>query len=391
MNPTFLRIISVLFACLALTAVAPAGSPSGARELTLYVGTYTDTEAKGIYRMRFNTATGALSTPELAAQTENPSFLVLHPNGRFLYAANEWGTGPEDKGGWLSAYSVGADGSLTYLNKQPAHGVNPCHLEIDKSGKHVLTANYSSGTTGVFPIRRDGTLGEATSVVKHEGKGPKPNQEAAHAHAIVLDRANRYGFVADLGIDAVVAYRYDAAKGTLTEHKPGTIALPPGSGPRHFLLDARERHAYVITEMGSAVTAFDYDAARGTFQERATVSLLPAGFSGETDAAELALSRDGRFLYASNRGRDPQQMDTLAIFSVDAKTGALTPVGHQTTGGRTPRHFAIDPTGRFLLAAHQRSNSIAVFRIDAATGKLTPVGEPVSVGKPVCLLFARKP
>jgi 6-phosphogluconolactonase len=392
MKPTLLPLATALLVCLALAALSPAGSPPVAHEVTLYAGTYTEGgESQGIYRLRFDTATGALSKPELAATAENPSFLVQHPNGRFVYAANEWAAAGADKAGTLSAFAVEADGRLTFLNKQPAGGSAPCHLEMTSQGTHLMTANYGGGNAAVFPLGKDGTLGDATALVQHKGKGPKPNQEAPHAHAIVLDRAERYAFVADLGIDQIVGYRFDATHGTLAAHKDGTVALPPGSGPRHFVFDAKGRHAYVITEMASAVTAFDYDASRGRLTARGTVSTLPKDFTGETDGAEIAISPDGKFLYASNRGRDPKVADTIAIFGIDAKTGALAAVGHQSLPGRTPRHFAFDPSGRFLLVAHQRSSSVAVFRVDAAAGTLTPVGEPVSVPKPVCLLFARKP
>jgi 6-phosphogluconolactonase len=390
MKPTLVRLVTVLFVCLALAALAPAGAKPAAHDLTVYVGTYTGEDSDGIYRVHLDPKTGTLSKPELAIASTNPSFLVLHPNGRYLYAANEWGTTEADGAGWLSAYAIdAADGHLTLLNKQPAGGAGPCHLTIDAAGKHLLAANYGGGTAAVLPIAADGTLGPATSVVTHEGRGPKPNQEKPHAHAVVLDRANRYAFVADLGIDSVMAYRYDAEKGALTAHKPGTIALPAGVGPRHFTFDAAGTHAYVITEMGSNVVQYDYDAAHGTLTPRATVTTLPKGFAGETDGAEIALSPNGRFLYASNRGRDPKVSDTIAIFAVDAKSGALTPVGHQAMSGRTPRHFAIDPSGRYLLATYQRSSSVAVYRIDAKTGLLSPVGEPTVVGHPVCLLFAR--
>jgi 6-phosphogluconolactonase len=389
MRSAILRISTALLVSLALAAIAPASAKT-APTATVYVGTYTDAESQGIYRLELNTLTGALSKPTLAAASTNPSFLVLHPNGRFVYAANEWGDG-SDAPGAVSAFAIAPDGSLKLLNRQPAGGSGPCHLDLDKDGRHLLVANYGSGTAAVLPIAADGTLGDATSVVKHAGRGPRPNQEGPHAHAIVLDKDNRYAFVADLGIDTLAAYDFNATAGTLVPYKPGTLARPAGSGPRHFAFDPKGNHAYLVSEMASTVTSFDYDARRGVLTEKQTVSTLPPGFTGETDGAEIAVRPDGRFVYASNRGRDTKVMDTIAILSADPKTGALAVVGHQSTQGRTPRHFTIDPSGKFLLAANQRSHTIVVFRIDAASGKLTPVGEPVAVHSPVCLLIARQP
>jgi 6-phosphogluconolactonase len=351
----------------------------------VYVGTYTSGESKGIYRLQLDLATGALTAEGEPTPAVNPSFLALHPGGRFLYAVSETGDSRTDKSGGVSAFAVDPrSGALTPLNQQPSGGPAPCHLWVDREGRHLLVANYWDGSVSVLPIGADGRLGAATARIQHQGKGPNAErQEGPHAHSVTLDPANRFALVADLGIDAVAVYRFDGAKGTLTAHQPPRAALAPGSGPRHLAFHPDGRRAYVINELLSTITTFDYDAESGRLAERQTVGTLPAGFSGASFTAEVVVHPGGRFVYGSNRGHD-----SLAVFSVDPATGALTPAGHHPTQGRWPRNFAIDPSGTFLLAANQNSDSVAVFRIDPARGALQPVGPPLRVPRPVCLRMA---
>jgi 6-phosphogluconolactonase len=375
---------AMVVACLPLAAAAgssPAvAAASGA--VRVYVGTYTSGESKGIYRLRLDLATGGLSPEGDPTETVNPSFLAFHPSGRFLYAVNETGDARRDPSGGVSAFAIDAKtGSLTFLNRQPSGGPAPCHLSVDKAGRHVLVANYWDGSVSVLPIGTDGRLGAATARIQHEGHGPNAErQEGPHAHSVHLDADNRFALVADLGSDRVAVYRFDAQKGTLTANEPAAGVLPPGSGPRHFAFHPDGRHAYVINELNATVTVFDYDPAKGALAPQQTVPTLPAGFTGANTTAEVVVRPDGRFVYASNRGHD-----SLALFSVDAATGRLTALGHQPTLGRQPRNFAIDPSGTFLLAANQDSDSVVVFRIDPASGKLDPVGKPLHVPRPVCL------
>jgi 6-phosphogluconolactonase len=326
-----------------------------------------------------------MSDPVLAAETKNPSFLALHPNGRFLYAVGEIDRFAGAKTGAVSAFAIDAKtGDLKLLDQQPSEGAGPCHLIVDKAGRNVLVANYGGGTVAVLPIGADGRLEPASSVRAHEGTGPnKGRQERPHAHGIYLDAAGRFALSPDLGADRVFVYRFDAAKGTLEPH--GAAPLPPGSGPRHLAFHPGGRYVYVINELLSTITAFTYDAEKGALSELQTVSALPKGFSGESWTAEVAVSADGRFVYGSNRGDD-----SLAVFAVDPATGRLTPKGHVSVGGKYPRHFTIDPTGRYVLAAHQNSGTIAVLRLDPATGMPAPAGATVKVDKPVCLLPAPK-
>ncbi len=349
-------------------------------QVRVYVGTYTGRGSKGIYAFEFNLQTGEASQPRLVAETPNPSFLAIHPSLRFLYAVNEiWGGGKE---GTVSAFAIQLDGSLRFLNLQPSKGIGPCHLTVDKTGKFVLVANYGSGSVAVLPILPDGRLGETTCTIQHEGKSANPQrQEGPHAHSINLDPANKFAIVADLGIDKLLVYQFDATKGTLKTNDPPFVATAPGAGPRHVAFHPNGKFVYAINELNSTVTAYRYDAAKGTLTEIQTVSTLPEGFTGTNTTAEVQVHPSGRFLYGSNRGHD-----SIAIFTIDSE-GKLTSIGHQPTQGKTPRNFGIDPTGTYLLAANQDSDNLVVFRIDPQTGKLEPTGLTLEILTPVCVKF----
>ena len=376
-----LAVLGAVAALAASTLVTAAEKP-----LTVYVGTYTDGTSRGIYRFTFDPATGAPGEPVLAAETKNPSFLALHPSGRFLYAVGEIGSFQGAKTGAVSAFAIDPKtGDLALLNQQPSEGTGPCHLVLDRAGRNVLVANYGGGTVAVLPVGTDGRLKPASSVQAHQGSGPnKGRQEKPHAHGIYLGPAERFALVPDLGADRVFVYRFDAAKGTLEPHGAGT--LEPGSGPRHLAFHPSGTYVYVINELLSTIAVFSYDAEKGALTTLQTVSCLPAGFSGTSWTAEVAVSPDGRFVYGSNRGDD-----SLAVFAVEASTGRLTVKGHAPIGGKYPRHFTIDPTARFILAGHQNSGTIGVLRLDPATGMPSLVGSPVKVDKPVCLLPVTRP
>jgi 6-phosphogluconolactonase len=348
----------------------------------VYVGTYTQAGSKGIYRFELDPATGKLTSRALAAETANPSFLASHPNRRFLYAVGEIDNFGGKKSGAVSAFAIDLKtGDLKLLNQQASVDDGPCHLVVDKQGKHALAANYAGGSACVLPIRADGRLGEATSVVRHKGSSVnKQRQEAPHAHSINLDAANRFAFVADLGIDKVMIYRYDADKGTLTKNDPPAADVEPGAGPRHFAFHPNGRYAYVINELNNTITAFQYDAERGALKTLQSVPTLPKDFKGNNTTAEVVVHPSGKFLYGSNRGHD-----SIAIFTIDPKTGELTPAGDQSQQIKVPRNFTIDPTGTWLLVGNQEANSISVFRIDPKTGALTSAGPAVEVPRPVCL------
>lgn len=383
----FARIVVLLAAACTLFSAAPHGqSRSTATEMFVYFGTYTSEKSKGVYVSRLDSATGALTPPEVAAETPSPSFLAVHPTQNFLYAANEVREFQGKESGSVSAFAVDrSTGRLRALNQQPSVGRGPAHLVVDKAGKNVLVANYGGGSVAAVPIASDGTLKPPSAFVQHVGASVNPQrQKGPHAHSINVDPSNRFAYAADLGLDKVLIYRFDADKGSLVAADPPFAAVEPGAGPRHFAIHQNGRFAYVINEMSMTVTAFTRDADRGSLTELQTISTLPLGQKVEQgfSTADVQVNPSGRFLYGSNRGHD-----TIVVFAIDEKTGRLTYVQNVSTQGSTPRGFGIDPTGRYLLAANQRSDSVFVFRIDAKSGRLTPTGHSIQVGSPVSVKF----
>ena len=380
--------LSVAIALIAGCRPGKSEDPAAeAQSMRVYVGTYTRGASKGIYLFEMDGATGKLTPKGLVGETVNPSFLALHPSGRFLYAANEVGTFEGKKTGAVSAFSVNpTDGKLTFLNQHPSEGGAPCHIVVDRTGKNLLVANYTGGSVACLPIGRDGKLSPASAAIQHKGSGAHSRQKGPHAHSINLDGANRFAVAADLGLDKVLVYRFDPAKGTLVANDPPSTSVAPGSGPRHFAFHPDGTFGYVINELRRTVTAFAYDAKAGTLRNLQTVTTLPNGAKKRGSTAEVQVHPGGKFLYGSNRGHD-----SIATFSIDQKTGTLTPVGHTSTGGKTPRNFGIDPSGRWLLAANQGSGTVVVFRIDPKTGVPAPTGQTVKVPTPVCVKFAAVP
>lgn len=352
----------------------------------LYVGTYTNTKAasKGIYVYRYNASSGELTSLGVAAETPNPSYLAVDPTHKFLYAVNELQQYQGEKSGAVTAFSIDRrTGKLTKLNEVASRGEDPCYISLDKTGKYVLVANYTSGNIAVFPVQKDGSLGEASAFVQHHGSGPnKDRQEGPHAHFIRTSADNRFAIVSDLGLDKLLVYRFDAANGSLTPNNPPAADLPPGSGPRHVAFAPNNKFAYSVNELKSTVTAFTFDAAAGVLKAFQTVSTLPKDFTGENDGAEIHVDPRGKFLYSSNRGHD-----SIAQFSIDQKTGSVTLVHTFSILGKTPRDFELDPAGTHLLAAGQDSNNIVVFSVDPASGELRPTGQSVAVPSPVSLTF----
>jgi 6-phosphogluconolactonase len=381
---------SLRYAVLALVlsnVISASAAPSPKQGTYLfYVGTYTEegSKSKGIYAYRFDPATGQATSLGLAVETTNPSFVALDPSGKYLYAVNEVPNYKGPNSGGVSAFSVDhATGKLTFLNEVPSRGADPCYIIVDKLGKFVLVANYTGGSIAVFPILDGGKIGEASTFVQHTGKGTNPKrQEGPHAHSIDLSPDNRFAFVDDLGLDELIAYKYDPAKGTLVPNDPAFVKLDPGAGPRHFALHPSGKFAYVVAEMQQTVTALSVDLKTATFQRLQTISTLPKDFSGENDDAEIHVHPSGKFLYASNRGHD-----SIAVFAIDPVKGTLTAIENASTQGKIPRSFELDPTGKFLLAENEKSNNIVIFRIDEKTGRLSPTGQTLEVSEPVCVKF----
>ena len=348
-----------------------------------YVGTYTRDGSEGIYLCQLDVETGAMEQVASYA-TSNPSFVTLQPEQRYLYTVNEDMTFEGHNGGGLSAYALDANsGELTFLNHQPTHGGAPCHVSLDDAGQFALVANYMGGNVSIFPIEADGRLAPASDTIQHVGSSVNPErQQEPHAHSVNLDPAQKYAFVADLGLDKMMIYRIDRENGKLVEHTQRQIHA--GAGPRHFAFHPNGRLAYLINELDSTITAFTYDAEAGTLSEIQVVPTLPDDFEGRSTCADIHILSSGDFLYGSNRGHD-----SLVIYAIDQDSGQLSHVGHQSTGGQNPRNFGFTPDETLLLAANQNSHNIISFYINQQTGTLTPTGHKVEVPWPVCIHFLK--
>ncbi|MBL8213380.1 MAG: lactonase family protein [Bryobacterales bacterium] len=379
-----------------LGTAAPMLAGAAGKQYLVYWGTYTtkltrfaNGESKGIYVSRFDGETGKLSTPELAAETKSPSYLALHPNGRFLYAANE--LGPEDTEistsiGYLTAFAIDkASGKLTELNRSSAKGLMPCHLNLDKTGGMVAAANWASGSTVSIPVGKDGKLGEAATVYQHAGErsGGKPGAKVeVHCHSVTYTPDNRFLIATDTGLNKVFVHRIDAGKGSFTPHNPPFLGLKHQANPRQFRFHPNGKWAYVANESGPGCTMLRYDTARGVFEEGPTGRTVPESYREPMTCAEVEVHPSGEYVYVSNRGHN-----SIAAMRIDPATGAPSLIETFALGGSNPRSFNIDPSGRFLIAMLQRVNAIVPLRIDRATGKLSRYAENMALPAPVCAKF----
>jgi 6-phosphogluconolactonase len=372
---------------LAMPTHAQTASRSSGDKYFVYVGTYTssgpakDTGSKGIYVYRFNSSTGDIQSVGLAAQTDQPSFLAVDPGDKFLFAANESDTYQGQPTGGVSAFSMNrSTGMLSFLNEVPSRGAGPAHITVDHTGKFALASNYDGGNLAVFAIHADGRLGDASDFVQHHGSSVNKNRQAGpHVHEIVVAPDNRFALSTDLGLDELFVYPFDSNTGKLGD--PRIIKLAPGLGPRHLAFSPDGKFVYLVSEMGSAVTVLSYAAKEGAMTVIQTVNLAPENENRQS-AAEIAVGTSGKYLYASNRGDD-----FLAVYSIQNDTGQVTRTETVPLDGKTPRDFAIDPTGHWLWDANQDSGNIIVFRIDQQTGKLLPSGMSLKVPAPTCVLF----
>jgi 6-phosphogluconolactonase len=375
-----------------LAALAVPPQLHGA-DLGGWMGTYTanqgggtgSTGSSGIYGFQWDTGSGSLHGLHAAGTAINPSFLTLHPNGRFLYAVSEGGNGADTDR--IDAFAIGAEaagGQLSPLGSVSSMGKSPCHLVVDATGRWLFAANYQSGTIAVFPIQPDGRLGEAKQTIQQRGSGPVADrQTSAHAHEVVLSPDGRFLLAPDLGSDRIFVYRFDAASGTLSPNEPAAAVIPPGYGPRHLVFSHDSPLVYVVTELADRILTMRWDAQAGVLSKLAETSALPADFTGQRSGAEIALHPNGKFLYSSNRG----DSNTIAIFRLGSD-GVPVAAGRVSSGGKTPRYFGIDPSGHYLIAANQDSSNVAIFRIDPDTGALRQQAS-LAVPAPVDFVFAR--
>jgi 6-phosphogluconolactonase len=343
----------------------------------LLIGTYTKGKSEGIYVYKLNSKTGDVTFVSKAAAS-NPSYLAITPDEKFVYAVNEGG---DDKGS-VSAFSFDkASGTLKYIDKQPSGGDHPCYVAVNKTGKWVAVANYTGGSFSTLPIMANGTLGNPTTV-QHTGSSVnKERQEKPHVHSTVFSPDDKYLFVQDLGIDKITIYTFNPGSGNPDPAPVPFVATTPGTGPRHLTFSPNGKYAYLVEEMGGEVVAYKYNDGKLTHIQ--TISSLPDTFTGKKWAADIHISPDGKFLYASNR----TPSNTIATFKINAKNGQLTPISFTSTKGDVPRNFAIDPSGNFLLVANQETDNVVIFKRDPKTGLLTDTGKQIQVGNPVCLKF----
>lgn len=363
--------------------------------MLVFVGTYTGPilfgtgkilqgKGEGIYVYRLDQSSGALVLVSKTTGISNPSYLAFDTTQKFLYAVNELKMYEGKPTGTVSAFAADPrTGKLKFLNRQLTHGTDPCHVLVGGRRTHVFVANFLSGSVCVLPVSSDGSLGEASDVIQHQGSSVDlVRQRGPHAHSVTLDASTQFAFVPDLGLDKLMVYRFDSKRGKLEANAVPWIQMKAGAGPRHISLHHGGRFAYLVNELDSTVAVLSYDGRAGTFEHLQTVPTLPEGFDGESTCADIQVSSSGTFVYVSNRGHD-----SIVIYRIDPLAGRLSYVGHEPTRGKTPRSFGIDPTGSFLLVANQDSDSVVTFRIDAGSGKLQPTGHVTQVPTPVCVKF----
>jgi 6-phosphogluconolactonase len=379
-NRTAVKISRLLLVVALYVLSAQAAEPI----YQVFVGTYTGKQSKGIYTFRFKSLDGGTTAPALASPTENPSFLAVDADGKYLYAVNETSNRGKGEGG-ITVFAI-EGATLKQIQELPSMGADPAYLTLDGTGHNLLVANYTGGNVAVFPISKDGKLKGHSAFDQHKGSSVnKERQAGPHAHSIQMSNDNRFVLSADLGLDEVLAYGFDAKKGTLKAANPAFVKVADGAGPRHVAFAPNSKFVYVTNEMTSTVTVMAYDAQTAAMSEVQTVSTLPADSKVvDNSTAEITVDAKGRYLYVSNRGED-----TIAQFSIDQATGKLTFVARTPTGGKTPRFFTLDPTGKWMFVANQETNDIFLFKVDEESGKMVATDFKVEIGSPVCLVFVR--
>lgn len=345
---------------------------SNAQDMYLLIGTYTNTSSEGIYVFQFKNGEASKVS---AVKSSNPSFLAVAPNGKTIFAVNE------NNPGTVSSFAFNKNsGTLNFINSVETKGAHPCYVTTDKRAKHIVVGNYSGGNLSVFEVKEDGSLGEAKQTIQHNGNSVnRQRQEKAHVHATVFSPDYNYLIVPDLGMDKLMIYKTDAKKGVLAAAETPFEDVNPGAGPRHAEFHPNGQLLFLMEELSGAVSSYKYED--GKLKLIQNVSAHPFDYKGNKGSADIHVSKDGKFLYCSNRG----DANSIAIFSINEETGILTPLGYQPTLGVHPRNFTIDPSGNFLLVANRDSDEVVIFKINTSTGMLTDTGKRISVPRPVCL------
>lgn len=345
------------------------------KNIFLYIGTYTEGESEGIYIYRFNPATLQVNPVGVVKDLINPTFLAIHPNKEYLYAGQSI-----VEQGIINAYSINhSTGRLSPINEKSSEGSKPCHLVVDKNGRHVLAANFGDGSVCVLPINEDGSLCDASDVKKHKGSSIHPQRQTGpHAHSINLDRANKYAIAADLGIDKLVVYRYDCNNGSLSLFDNSYVEVKKGSGPRHFTFHPNGRFAYLITEMGHSIVCYEY--SNGVLKQFQTVDTLPNDYLGKNGCAEIRTDAKGEYLYGSNRGHD-----SIVVYSINKKTGVLEYIEHIDALGNAPRNFNFTSDFEFMFVTNNSSCDVKLYKRNKNNGSYTFANVSIEVPNPVCV------
>ena len=354
--------------------------PKVPKSYDLLIGTYTKNGSEGIYVYRFYTESGRLAYLNRTTGVDNPSYLCISANGKFVYSVNEVG---DDRKGSVSAFSFEpVVGTIQLINKQPS-GAGPCYISVDKDQKHVFAANYAGGSLSVFPLNTDGSLKQASQTIQNMGTGPnKTRQTKPYVHSVVLSPDEKFLLSADLGTDKVNVYRYKSSQEQpLTPANTPFINVTPGDGPRHMAFSTNHKYLYLLTEMGANIFTYEYNGGKTNMLQK--VSIMADGSTKFASSADIHVSPDGLFLYATNRG----DVNEIVVYAINQETGLLTFVDRQGTGGNHPRNFVIDPTGNFLLVANMHSNNVIVYKINRTTGKLMQTNNRIELDSPSCLKF----
>lgn len=371
-----MRNLALLILCVA--TMLPSLS---AEEPIVFISAFTSGDAGAIHAYRFDSEKGQLKLLQRTTGIENPFFLALSPDRKFIYSIDAQKFGSKDDE-FVAAYKIeGRDGQLTRLNRQSSRGSASCYLDVDATGKALVVANYMSGSVASLPVLADGSLGKITTFVQHTGSSVNSErQKEPHAHCIVISPDNRFCLAADLGNDKILNYELSPQSAELKPNPAQAYAtLPPGSGPRHLIFNKNANRVYVINELKNTITLFDYLAQSGVLTQRQTISTVPEKFDGVSHTADLKMTPNGRYLYGTNRGHD-----SIAIFKI-ADDGQLSLVSIEPSLGKGPQNLLITPDGRWLLCANMPGNNVAIFSIDTNTGKLKSAGEPASIPMPSCI------
>ena len=356
-------------------------SETRAEDPVVFISAFTKGEDGAIHAYNFDSKSGKLTLLHRTTDVENPFFMALSNNGKFLYSIHALAFGGKENEE-VAAYQVdGRSGKLHLLNRQTSSGTASCYVEVDSTGRSLLIANYSSGDVASLPILDDGKLGKTVSYFKHPGK--TPDQKNTNAHSVIVSPDNKFAFVADLGIDKIMIYQLDAATAKLTSHTPDSVDLPIGSGPRHLAFHPNGNFLYAINEKGNTISAFSYDAEKGILSDLQVISTIPESFEGRTFTADLKITPQGKFLYGTNRGHD-----SISCYRI-GENGKLTLLKIEPSLGKGPQNLAITPNGNHLLCANMPGNNVVVFKIDSDTGTLSAIGEPVEIPKPSCIMILR--